>query len=204
MAQVQATPWSLHERPEVEVRFREPAAEQADAPGATRQASLRQMQISKADLDKYEYTVGCPQCRHFEEYGVSKPGGVHTALCRARLVEEMGKDAPGRARFEAYDTNVNRSIAERIRDADTELAERRAAPPADAPPGSMPGSSNDHLRADGRSEVLGGAPHKMARVRLDEFRENKKSLNEERCPNKTCPEKNPAVYASETTTTTCS
>ena len=83
-------------------------------------------------------TRGCPQCRHFEEYGVSKPGGVHTALCRARLVEEMGEDAPGRARLEAYDTNVNRSIAERIRDADTELAERRAAPPADDP-GPCPG-----------------------------------------------------------------
>ena len=89
VAQVQATPWSVHERPEVEVRFREPAAERADAPGATRQASLRQMRISKADLGKYVYIVGCPLCRHFEEYGVSKPGGVHTALCRARLVEEM-------------------------------------------------------------------------------------------------------------------
>ena len=66
------------------------------------------MPTPKADLDKYGYTVGCPQCRHFEEYGVSKPGGVHTATCRARLVEEMGKDAPGRARLEAYDTNVNR------------------------------------------------------------------------------------------------
>ena len=113
-----ATPWSLHERPEGEVRFREPAAEQADAPGATCQASQRQMRISKADLDKSGYTLGCPQCRHFEEYGVCKPGGVHTALCRARLVEEMGKDAPGRARLEAYDTNVSRNIAERICDAD--------------------------------------------------------------------------------------
>ena len=36
VAQVQATPWSLHERPQVEVRFREPAAEQADVPGDTR------------------------------------------------------------------------------------------------------------------------------------------------------------------------
>ena len=45
-------------------------------------------------------------------------------LCRARLVEEMGKDAPGRARLEAYDTNVNRNIAERIRDADADLAAR--------------------------------------------------------------------------------
>ena len=156
---MQATPWSLHEHSEVEVRFREPAAEQADAPGPTRQASLRQMLISKAYVDKYGYTVGCPQCRHFEEYGVSKPGGLHTALCRARLVEEMGKDAPGRARLEAYDTNVNRNIAERIRDADAEFAGRRAAPPADAPPGSMPGSSNDDLRRhdDRPRQVLGGA-----------------------------------------------
>ena len=178
MAQVQATPWSLHERPEVEVRFREPATEHADAPEATRSASLRQMRISKADLDKYGYTVGCPQCRHFAEYGVCKPGGVHTALCRARLVEEMGKDAPGRARLEAYDTNVNRNIAERIRDADADLAARRAAPPTDAPPGSMPGFSDGELRAhtgapaiDGRREVLGGAPRRQLREELQDGEE---------------------------------
>ena len=35
VAQVQATLWSLHERPEVEVGFREPGTEQADTPGAT-------------------------------------------------------------------------------------------------------------------------------------------------------------------------
>ena len=85
----------------------------------------------------------------------------------------MGKDAPGRARLEAYDANVNKNIAERIRDADIDLDQqrdleaRRAAIDVEARRAtSTPGSSNDNLRAPEAIEdrkVLGGAPQKMSK-----------------------------------------
>ena len=66
LPKINAIPWSMHERPETEVRL------PAEDNGAARQASQQQMGISKADLDKYGYTVGCSQCRRFEEYVIPK------------------------------------------------------------------------------------------------------------------------------------
>ena len=57
----------------------------------------------------------------------------------------------------------------------------------------MPGSSNDHLRADGRREVLGGAPHKMTRVRLDEFREDEEEPQRRAVPKQDVPREVPSA-----------
>ena len=62
--------------PEIEVSFREPAEEKDKTSGEARQVLSRQMNVSKADLDKYSYIVRCPHCRNFGECGVSKLGGV--------------------------------------------------------------------------------------------------------------------------------
>ena len=76
--------------------------------------ALRRMRINKADLDKFGYTVGCPQCRHTEEHGLAKPGATHTPTCRARIVAEIAKDPAGQRRIAEYDERLNRNIADRI------------------------------------------------------------------------------------------
>ena len=119
LSQVQATPWSLHEKPEPEVRFREaaPAEASGDVQVAPRQA-LRRLKINKADLDKYGYSVDCQQCRHVELYGKYKSGIPHSETCRARIIEAMKQDDVGKQRLAEYDQRIDREIAERIEEAD--------------------------------------------------------------------------------------
>ena len=116
---IKATPWSLYERPEPEVRFREPTDQTTgDEPRTASLPSLRAMRINKKDLDKYGYTVECRQCRHIEEYGVIKQGTTHSDGCRLRLVDAMKQDPVDCQRVEKFDERINRNIAERIRHAD--------------------------------------------------------------------------------------
>ena len=113
-ARIQATPWSLYEKPEPEVRFNEPATEGGAVSSDDHVPALRRMRINKADLDRFGYTVGCPQCRHTEEHGLAKPGATHTPTCRARIVAEIAKDPAGQRRIAEYDERLNRNIADRI------------------------------------------------------------------------------------------
>ena len=72
---IKATPWSLYERPEPEVRFREPIdPPTGDETRTVSLLALRAMRINKRDLDKYGYTVECRQCLHIDEYRVIKQG----------------------------------------------------------------------------------------------------------------------------------
>ena len=117
-ARLTATPWSLYERPAAEARFNEPATAHEEAVPVAAPPAIRRMRINKRDLEVYGYTAGCPQCRHTQAYGTSKPGGSHTTACRSRLLEAMKAGEVGRQRVERYEEQLNRNIAERIERAD--------------------------------------------------------------------------------------
>ena len=118
VAKLQSTPWSLHERPEQEVRFHEAADATGADPATAPPPSLRKMRINKADLDKYGYTVDCPQCRRTEEHGHVRPGAVHTDACRQRILTELAKDPVGQQRIASYDDRLTRSMAEHVERSD--------------------------------------------------------------------------------------
>ena len=82
LAEINVTPWSLHE-PQVRVRFQDSAAQPEAAPRPDPAPAVRQMRINKSDLETHGYTDGCPQCTHTRRYGHAKPGGNHSATCRA-------------------------------------------------------------------------------------------------------------------------
>ena len=164
VAKLQSTPWSLHERPEQEVRFRESADTAGADPATAPPPSLRKMRINKADLDKYGYTVDCPQCRHTEEHGHVRPGAVHTDACRQRIVTELSKDPVGQQRIASYDDRLTRSMAEHVERSDTHQARRASDADDKRNELGMPLPDSQPSRAD----ALGGG---MTPRSLEEMRE---------------------------------
>ena len=155
VAKLQSTPWSLHERPEPEVRFHEPASgtHSGAEPATAAPPALRRMRINKADLDKYGYTVDCPQCRHTEEHGHARSGSVHTDACRQRIMAELSKDPVGQQRIATYDERLTRSMAEHVErsDARTHGQARVASDHRNELGMPMP------LSQPSRADALGGA-----------------------------------------------
>ncbi len=81
LAQIQATPWSMHE-PEVRVRLQDRREPPEPAPAAEPAPALRRMRINKSDLEEHGYTDGCAQCTHTRRYGSAKPGATHSGMPR--------------------------------------------------------------------------------------------------------------------------
>ena len=89
------------------------------------------MRVNEADLDKYGYTAECPQCRHVELYGKSKPGTPHTETCGRRVIDAMSHEDVGKQRIVEYDLKVDREIAERIGESEQGRDRRVPAEPAE-------------------------------------------------------------------------
>ncbi len=166
LVQVQATPWSMHES-QVRVRFQDPVAPAEGPPRQEPTPAIRRMRINKTDLETHGYTDGCPQCTHTRRYGGAKPGGTHTAACRARLVEAIGQSAAGQARLGDYEERLTRSMAEHIERQDVTAAAAPSAPaPAPAPPAARRGvldgapasadADNGPRRAPGPEDIRDG------------------------------------------------
>ncbi len=151
LARIKIRPWSQHDRPQPEVRF-QPAVDEPVAPPETAAPTIaKRLRINQKELDDYGYTEGCPQCAHAQRYGRARPGGQHSAACRARIVEAMSQSDVGKRRIEAHEERVNRSIAEQIEHADKQRTTASAPAAVDASPASRP------LHDEGR-EVLGREP----------------------------------------------
>ena len=126
LAAIRATPWSEREQPEVTVRFQEEAARAEGPEAAPAQPQLRRFRINKKDLEEHGYTDGCVMCDHMARYGTAKPGCYHTDTCRTRMLAEIAKTEAGQQRLTAWNTRVNRAIAEQIERADGAAQDARA------------------------------------------------------------------------------
>ena len=121
LAQVTATPWSIYERPAVQVRFREAAAPAGDTEHDP-PVVIRNMRINKADLDQYGYTEGCMQCNVMRRTGKAAPGRVHTAACRSRIIEAINQTDAGKHRIAQYDERLTEAMARHIERADRSIS----------------------------------------------------------------------------------
>ncbi len=166
MAELKTTPWSSREKPQVGVRFQEPAAVPGEAAEAAAPAMPRRFRINQSDLVEYGYSEGCPQCQHMQRYGRARPGGAHDARCRDRILRAIGESEAGKQRLAAHEERVDRAIAERIEHGDRQAAAAPRAGVEEAlPPASHRAGADDAGRA-----VLGGAPrgvHAEAAARPD-------------------------------------
>ena len=91
--------------------------------------------INQSDFDAHGYTGNCPQCDYIQRYGKARPGGKHSAECRARITEAIRATEAGRERVEEHEERVNRGIAERIEHADRQqVAQQQAQPGPQAAP----------------------------------------------------------------------
>ncbi len=96
---VKATPWSLRDKPDVEVRIDEDPGER---PPRAAPKVPRKFRLNYSDLIDHGFTVGCPQCAHSEIHHRSRDGLDHTTACRQRLMTEIMKTAKGRERIENW------------------------------------------------------------------------------------------------------
>ncbi len=143
LAQIQATPWSIREKPETRVRFTEPASAGGETAETAQPSLPRRLRINQSDLNDHGYTDGCHQCNHIQRYGKARAGGQHSNRCRERLEKAIGESEAGKSRVEAHDERVTRAMAERVEHhakAFEARAEQAPAAPACEP------------------QVLGGAP----------------------------------------------
>ncbi len=154
LGELQATPWSIREKPEVETHFQEAAAHGGDTADTAAPAAPRRFRINQSDLEAHEYTVGCPQCDHIRRYGKAKPGGSHNNVCRERLLRAIGASDVGKTRLEQHDERTNRAIAERIEHEDKKRSANAPAAAAGQARGASVGQPTDVL--PGASAAAGG------------------------------------------------
>ena len=82
LAQIRATPWSLHVQRDTAVVFKEKKdAKQQDFKDKITVA--RQVYIKASDLAEFGLTTGCPKCDHEISYGPGRSGKPHSDMqCR--------------------------------------------------------------------------------------------------------------------------
>ena len=151
LGELQATPWSLRDKPEVETHFQEPATHRGETAYSAAPAAPRRFRINQSDLDVHEYTVRCPQCDHIRRYGKTKQGGTHSNACRDRILRAIGESDAGKALLEQHEERTTRVIAERIEHEDKKRG--TAAPATEAAASS---SSQPAQVLPGASAVAGG------------------------------------------------
>jgi hypothetical protein len=130
LASIKATPWSLREKAEAEVRFEQPAEEAAAPPAAAAPAAPKEFRINQSDVLEHGYSGGCGQCTHIERYGRGRPGGRHTALCRKRMIEAISQTDVGKKRIADYELRLGRAMVEFSNPDQVEAAPVHEAPRA--------------------------------------------------------------------------
>ena len=110
LAGIKTTPWSVRERPEPSVTFKEPA-EAVGPAGDSTPAVACKLCIDQSDLDSYGYTGRCPQCEHARKHGKIRPGGNHSDACRTRITECLRDTEAGRRRLNEQEFSEARSAA---------------------------------------------------------------------------------------------
>ena len=108
-----ATPWSIRDRSDATVSFRDAPTEE-EKKDKRIEAVPKAFRINYGDLVKHGFTEGFPQCDHNAIHKKSKPGVSHTKTCRERMLETLMGTPEGRARLEAYEEKVDQAIADRI------------------------------------------------------------------------------------------
>ena len=87
-----------------------------------REAAIRQFYITKADLEDYGYTAGCPACDE-TRLGQRTNGVKHTQICRTRIQVA----AAGTARFQRAQERQNQRVADIVQQDDEDSSvERRS------------------------------------------------------------------------------
>ena len=72
LAGIKTTPWSVRERPEPSVTFKEPT-EAVGTAGDSTPAGARRLCINQSDLGNYGYTDRCRQCEHVKKVWQTPP-----------------------------------------------------------------------------------------------------------------------------------
>jgi len=132
LCSLQSTPWTMREKADVEVTFREPA-QQEEPQARDAVEKVKDFRINRSDLERFGYTEGCEMCSHTLETGRGKPGGRHTPTCRARIMAELGKTVMGQQRLSEHELKVDDALADYV---ERHTAEETRAAVADlaAPP----------------------------------------------------------------------
>ena len=163
LVQIQATPWSVYERPDIRVRFRD-----ADAPddGVQRDptVAIRNMRLNKRDFDQYGYTDGCVQCEYTRRIGRTQPGRIHTAACRARMIEAIAQTDEGRHRISQYDERLTDSLARHIERDDRIRAAAPSAAPTEFLPAEHEPAGAAVVPSPSRAEIKRPAPASTTQV----------------------------------------
>ena len=154
LASLQATPWSIYERPATRVRFR------VDAPAFTGEeamespAALRHMRINTDDLDRHGYTDGCVQCTYIRRHRRARPGASHSHTCRARMMEAIGQTEAGKRRIAQHDERTNELMARELERADRLQARAPAPPPTEfLPATSASAQTSVHVGASAQTSA---------------------------------------------------
>ena len=111
-----ATPWSLREKPDREVRLAENIEEQG-TPAEPRSREIADLpkafRIAYKDFVEPGFSAGCPQCEHNELHQKSRGGVTHSDGCRQRMMDALMGTPHGRRRLERYESRVDQAIADR-------------------------------------------------------------------------------------------
>ena len=107
MADIRATPHSLHAPKETEVVFRDRA--DPDVAPVARPNIARQLYLKPRDFDAHGMTRGCPKCDDFLKYGEwgTKP---HSVKCRERVTAELAKTPEGQRRIAAASARLDVTV----------------------------------------------------------------------------------------------
>ncbi len=116
VAGIRSTPWSLHQRPEIEATLPEGAEPPPDPVGDRPPPMPRNFRITTQRLrDDWGFTMGCPQCDWTRLHGERRAGMAHSKACRDRIMEVLGSTEAGRRQLEETEERVDRALTERVR-----------------------------------------------------------------------------------------
>ena len=96
------------------MKFQDVAIDQNATAEAAQPRPAREMRINREDLEEHGYDGECTQCKHILKYGKTKRGQQHSAQCRQRIVEAMGKTEAGKRRLEINEERITRTMAEQL------------------------------------------------------------------------------------------
>ena len=131
IAELRATPWSEHTRPDPTATFTEPVVREKQ-PEDRLPALPRSFKILDKHLQEFGYTNECQQCDWIRVNGERRMGFTHSQTCRARILAELGKTVEGQERLMQEEERINRALATRLQAEDRDESRRAMMPSSSA------------------------------------------------------------------------
>ena len=101
LQEITVTPWNLHIPRDADVIFKKKLEAEAEVEKAKEEIlrKIRRAPITKADLENFGHTAGCPRCDHPVRYGYGRTTLPHSEECRSRIYKAYLDTDVGQAKI---------------------------------------------------------------------------------------------------------